>query len=151
MTIAGTTRRQSRPARTPSAKPASAHPAAAIPVSGKTVVCSRGRDAAVQERLVVPGDQCAERGHDDRDADRTGDQDGGGPPHPSDALGPGVAEGAGLEFSRQQRRAGESTDDAGQEHQHDADESGRAVAVVEHLELVWQAAESTGRHEVDAW
>ena len=73
----------------------------------------QGLVARGEVRLVVPGEQHAEGsgggGHHDRERHQLGER----PAPPPEALGPGVAEGAGLELTGQHRRTDERPDQRG--------------------------------------
>ena len=143
----GSTRRHSRPASTPRAKPANAHPAAATPVTGKTVACRRGVIPPSTSGWLYQLTSAPKRSHDRRHADRAGNDRGDRPTHPAHTLGPGVAEGAGFQLPGQHRRAGERADDPGQEQQDHADQTGLAVAVAEGLpgELAFRGVDRRAR------
>ena len=59
-----------------------------MPVPGGNGRWHPRRDATVKEWLVVSGNQCSGRHHDDQDTERTADQDRSCSPHPADAVDP---------------------------------------------------------------
>ena len=65
------------------------------------------------QRPVAPGEEEADRSGQNRDRDGERCERGDGPPRPSEALGPGVPEGAGLQLLGQHRRADERSDQRG--------------------------------------
>jgi hypothetical protein len=132
--IAGTTRRISRPARAPIAKAVSVQAATAQVEHGGS---ERALVAVGEERLVIPGQQQAERPGGGRHRDREQHQLGQRPAPPAEALGPGVPEGAGLQFPAQHRRPDERPDQRRRRLQQGRDELRRcAVSVVEVVDQI---------------
>jgi hypothetical protein len=96
------------------------------------LVKAKGLVTRGEIRLVIPGHQHANGAGGGGQQDRQQHQLGKRPAPAAEALGPGVPEGAGLQFPRQQRRPGQGPDQHGHHLQEDAPRGGRAGHMVAH-------------------